>query len=154
MLFLNQDCVVDPDAIGRLWQHALENPGTICAAVTADLDAPHRVLWAGTRWGPAPGKPWLFLGTSTVPLGVSVEGLPSGFIACDMTGGRGVLFPRSTFEEIGLLDAVRLPQYGADNDFTLRARKAGYSIHVVTSAIVRTRTGDSVNRSGVRNSRQ
>lgn len=43
--------------------------------------------------------------------------------------GRGLLIPCSLFASIGLFDETKLPQYGADNDFTYRAARAGYKIY-------------------------
>lgn len=60
--------------------------------------------------------------------------------------GNGVLIPAAVFREIGLYDQKRLPQYHADSDLVLRARKAGYrpvisldSViynHIITKSLV------------------
>lgn len=151
VLLLNQDCAVWPDAIDRLLEHALSHPRTICAAVTVDLEDPDHILWAGTRWQPVCRVPLVFQAKGIKVDGMRVANLPRAPIPCDMTGGRGLLVPRIAFEEVGLLDARALPQYGADNDFTLRARESGYDIHVVPQALVSTRQRDSVVFSGVGN---
>jgi GT2 family glycosyltransferase len=47
---------------------------------------------------------------------------------------RGLLVPASVFARIGLFDTTTFPHYMADYDFTLRARKAGYTIYLNTTA--------------------
>ena len=42
--------------------------------------------------------------------------------------GRGTLIPLQAFSDLGLYDEKHLPHYGADYDFTYRARRAGYRI--------------------------
>jgi GT2 family glycosyltransferase len=43
--------------------------------------------------------------------------------------GRGLWIPAAVFNAIGLFDARWLPHYGADDDFTLRARKKGFAVY-------------------------
>ena len=52
----------------------------------------------------------------------------SGCVPAKTLPGRGMLVPREVFSRIGLLDAKAFPQYSADSDFSLRARKAGYGL--------------------------
>lgn len=44
--------------------------------------------------------------------------------------GRGMLVPIEVFSAIGTLDCRRLPHYGADYEFSIRARRAGYKLIV------------------------
>lgn len=46
----------------------------------------------------------------------------------DVLSGRGTLIPVEAFFEIGLYDFLRLPHYGADYEFSYRAKKNGYSL--------------------------
>ncbi len=43
--------------------------------------------------------------------------------------GRGLWVPGAVFNAIGLFDARWLPHYGADDDFTLRARERGFNVY-------------------------
>lgn len=144
VFLLNQDCVVGPDAIEALVQYALDNPSVICAAINVDLGNPERVLWAGTKWTPSRSFPWAYYAQSVVERGSALGDLPTDKYCSDLTGGRGLLVPAAVFHEIGYFDCESLPQYGADNDFSLRARRAGYGIHVLRKAVVATRDEDSV----------
>ena len=49
--------------------------------------------------------------------------------------GRGTLIPEVVFRKIGLYDE-KLIQYGSDDDFILRARKAGFPVYISFNAIV------------------
>jgi GT2 family glycosyltransferase len=44
--------------------------------------------------------------------------------------GRGTLIPIEVFSEIGTLNRHQLPHYGADYEFSIRARRAGYRLIV------------------------
>jgi GT2 family glycosyltransferase len=49
-----------------------------------------------------------------------------------MLPGRGTLIPMQVFFEIGLFDSKNFPQYAADEDFSLNARKNGWKLLVPT----------------------
>ena len=50
--------------------------------------------------------------------------------------GRGLLVPRKAFEEIGLFDSFRFPQYAADIVFTSLAKEKGFNLYCNTKAII------------------
>lgn len=52
--------------------------------------------------------------------------------------GRGLLIPRTVFEDIGLYDSENFPQTYADIDFTARADSAGYEIFCNYDAKIKT----------------
>jgi len=45
-----------------------------------------------------------------------------------MLPGRGTLVPVECFRTVGLFDERRLPQYGADYEFSVRASRSGYRL--------------------------
>jgi GT2 family glycosyltransferase len=57
-------------------------------------------------------------------------------IPVDVLSGRGTLIPVETFHEIGLYDFVRLPHYGADYEFSHRAKKKGYNLFINYKSVV------------------
>ena len=146
VLLLNQDAILRSDTINILLDHAVSQPRTICAAVNVDFDSPDIVLWAGTHWGPIrPYLPFVFCAKSSLwPKEHIVDSLPEKPFVCDTIVGRATLIPGEVIEVIGLLDAKCFPQYGGDYDYGFRAKKAGFDIHVVPNALVRTRARDSV----------
>ena len=50
--------------------------------------------------------------------------------------GRGLLIPSKVFNEIGYFEEKKLPQYGADYEFTIRARKFGYKLYCNYNSVV------------------
>lgn len=50
--------------------------------------------------------------------------------------GRGTSFPVAAFLELGLFDEAHLPHYGADYDFSHKARRNGFPIYVCRECIV------------------
>ncbi|MHB8772541.1 MAG: glycosyltransferase family 2 protein [Syntrophales bacterium] len=54
----------------------------------------------------------------------------------DVLPGRGTLIPIEVFRKIGLYDAANLPHYGADYEFSRRARRAGYGLRIVYDAVL------------------
>jgi len=43
--------------------------------------------------------------------------------------GRGTLFPLTVFRQLGVFDEIHLPHYGADYDFSIKARRAGFPVY-------------------------
>jgi len=125
------------------------NDDTVCSAdYVATLVAGHRGRQAIL------GSVALEAGTSTVlDAGVGVNwwtakfirrcrgrtldecgGALSGLAPVDLLSGRGTLVPVMAYREIGLYAEKALPHYGADYEFTARARRRGWSIEVCGSA--------------------
>jgi GT2 family glycosyltransferase len=61
----------------------------------------------------------------------------------DWLPGMGSVFSVEVFNKIGYLDEKRFPQYHGDSDYTLRAKKAGYSITVYPDLILFNDTSNS-----------
>ena len=57
-----------------------------------------------------------------------------GLLEVSHLPGRGLLVPARVFRKIGLFDAQGLPHYGADYDFSLRAKAAGFEIFCAAEA--------------------
>jgi hypothetical protein len=54
----------------------------------------------------------------------------------DVLPGRGTLVPLEVFRRIGTFNRRRLPHYGADYEFSIRARRAGFKLAVSHRATV------------------
>lgn len=59
-------------------------------------------------------------------------------LSTDVLPGRGMLVPLTVFARIGLFDQEHLPHYGADNEFSWRAKKQGFTLVVATKSVVAT----------------
>lgn len=57
-------------------------------------------------------------------------------LAVDVLPGRGTLIPIEVFHKIGNINAKQLPHYFSDYEFTLRAKRAGYTLAVAHRAPV------------------
>ncbi len=73
---------------------------------------------------------WL-LATSS-PVNFEDHHIPNDNNIIEIThaSGRGTLFPIDLFKKIGLYDEKHLPHYGADEDLTFKATRAGFKIYV------------------------
>jgi GT2 family glycosyltransferase len=133
VLTLNNDLVVRPDYLQNLLTIAQENKDAIVGSVSVHIDDPEHVHFSGTEWN-----------SKTAKYRPSLKGSYSytwlknlqQTVKTDLLPGRGILIPISVFKELGLYDNVAFPHYMADEDFSMRARKAGYRLLISTHAAV------------------
>jgi GT2 family glycosyltransferase len=137
ILLLNPDTLLLPDTFSHLIKNSQLHGNAITTSVVLFYDDSNTVWWAGSRWGPL--KPWLpiWCNRYLYKSGVRLDKLPEKSYRTDEAHGRGVLIPREIFNTIGLYDEIKFPQYGADIDFSFRAKRAGFSIFVVPKAKVK-----------------
>ena len=118
---LNNDLEVDEDYLSALVSAAERYPNALITSAGYDI---------GTRQLVAPGlrQNWLTSKTSTIY--AEEDRLQEDTDLAEVTHapGRGTLIPLQVFRVLGLFDEKHLPHYGADYDFTYRARRAGYRI--------------------------
>lgn len=128
---MNNDIRVAPDILDALIDCASANPGAIVGGKVYFMDEPTRIWSAGgvLRW--ANGKTFKILGHGRLD---SEEFSQRRVV--DFFTGMCVLIPASVFARIGFFDEENFPQYHADSEFTLRARKAGIPIVLEPSAKV------------------
>ncbi|MCQ8118228.1 glycosyltransferase family 2 protein [Methylomonas rosea] len=131
VMLLNNDCYVAPDTAGHLVQLTEAYPKAIIAPVQRDWQT-------GQITSISPSTCFL-LGFSTIagPKQFSADMLTRDILPVKLiVGGRGTLIPVAVFNKIGLLDEKRLPHYGADHDFYLRAGKQKISLNVAPHVFV------------------
>ncbi len=140
ILLLNPDTLLLPDTISHLIKNSQLYGNAITASIVVFYDNFNIVWWAGSRWGPL--KSWLpiWCNRYLYKSGVRLDKLPEKPYHTDEAHGRGVLIPREIFKSIGFYDKIKFPQYGADIDFSFRAKRAGFSIFVVPKAKVKLYT--------------
>ncbi len=124
ILTINDDAIMSPDFLREMVEIARQNPRYIVGCRVHRQDHTDRI-WA--------------MGTTPVFRGYEMfslnfwdrrwddikAGLPNPYPVATMPGN-GVLIPRSVFEEVGFYDQEEMPQYHADSDLILRARRKGY----------------------------
>lgn len=131
IILLNNDCYVEPEAIGEIARLARERPDAIIAPVQRDLRS-------GKILSLAPSCCFL-LGFPSLrgPVRLTPELQARGLLPVRLiAGGRGVFIPVPVLRRVGEFDEQLLPHYGADHDFYLRARKQGVPLFTATNAMV------------------
>lgn len=118
VLLLNPDTEVESDMLAKLVEKAESNSGI--GIVGPAIDEGAKIIYGGkVQWL----KPELLHNESHMP--------DSDFFLT----GAAMLIKKDVFKKIGLLDE-RYFIYFEDVDFCMRARRAGYLLHVVPDALV------------------
>jgi GT2 family glycosyltransferase len=132
ILIFNDDSEIEPDYIATLWTDYQTLPkDTILGSASVSLEPKDLIDFAGTK----DLKFWCMKATAYLP---NLTPLFSGFKGIYPTwtiNGRGSLVPISVFNKIGIYDE-RLVQYGSDDEFAIRARKAGLPVYISWNARV------------------
>jgi len=125
VLTLNDDIILSDDYFSQLQSLISKtDKTTIINSISLTAEKPHRVVNGGVkkyiRWR---GKSIrYFRPFQEMPL-AQLSGLyPTWIIS-----GRGILIPYNILKELNYFDE-KFPQYGSDDDFGLRAIKAGYKV--------------------------
>jgi GT2 family glycosyltransferase/glycosyltransferase involved in cell wall biosynthesis len=141
VLTINNDTVVRPDFLSKLVATAQAHPHSIVGARINYLDQP-RKIWAIGAYAHWHRKVVLQCGCHG---GAEEEVVPQLNNPCpvEMLTGCGTLVPAGCYREIGLYDESWCPQYHADSEFVLRARKHGYQALVDLEALVWNDVGNT-----------
>lgn len=131
-LVLNDDVTVHPAAIGALVAKADANRGAIVCSVIVAAGAEDRV------WAAGGGVSWPFRGEFH-HVGVRRSGASGQSVVVDWSPGMGTLIPMSVVERIGDYDEKNMPQYLADADLCLRAKRAGFVTLLCPESIIYNR---------------
>jgi GT2 family glycosyltransferase len=133
VLTLNDDTSFDADYLECLVRAADECQPALIGSLAIDSDRAV-VVEGGVRIN------WLTAKRLPIARGVAVSDLTEWRplpVAVDVLPGRGTLIPVSAFRAVGLFDAINLPHYGADYEFSRRAARAGYRLLVSYDAVIR-----------------
>jgi GT2 family glycosyltransferase len=147
ILTLNNDLVVWPDYLQSLLTIAQQYNDAIVGSVSVHIDDPEHVHFSGTKWNSKTAKYRPFLKGRYSYTWLKDTQLT---VKTDLLPGRGILIPISAFRKLGLYDNRAFPHYMADEDFSLRARKAGYALLISTRAAVL----NHVSATGINNKRR
>lgn len=127
----NDDVVVDSNYVATLVSVASSNPGgALIGSLAVDHDSTSNVVFCGTRidW-----KVGAWKGYSSREVDLSAAALST-----DSLPGRGTLIPVQVIRNVGFFDDRWFPQYFGDEDYSLRAKRAGSSLYVATKAVVKS----------------
>jgi GT2 family glycosyltransferase len=133
VLTINDDCTVKPDFLSRLVETAEANENSIVGSCINEHERPG-VVWAA-------GGAAQFWNGRIIRLamhGCQWEETSHGcaVLPTELLTGCGALIPLTCYRHIGLYNARSCPQYHADSDFILRARRSGYRVLVNLGAVV------------------
>ncbi|MBV6510870.1 MAG: hypothetical protein FMNOHCHN_00348 [Ignavibacteriaceae bacterium] len=129
ILTLNDDLRVEKDYLKNLLNFC--TPSRILGSLVVDINDRNIVNYAGTKYN---WNPWN-LRSYALFKGESIGSIPEIIQSHSLTG-RGTLFPAEFFNEFGLFEEDRYPQYGSDESLTLNAYKSGYDLLVIKPAII------------------
>lgn len=127
VLLLNNDVAVDNDYVRKLVEASVAHARAIVGSALYDFHS-LRFVESG-----------IFL-DQRLRASVNRDAASAEIRECDdhvnVLPGRGTLVPIEVFSSVGTLDCRRFPHYGADYEFSVRARRAGYKLIVAHLAKV------------------
>ncbi len=134
VLTINNDCRVDPDFLTYLVETAERTPKSIVGNRLNILQDPSKVWALGGYMNWRRGKIFQLLEHNQEDADVCKRH-PAPLPVSILTGC-GTLVPTKCFREIGLYDQRWFPQYHADSEIILRAKKKGYQAYCEPRAVV------------------
>lgn len=131
VLTLNNDVIVGPEYIDEMVRVHHIHPNALIGSLAVFLNDPTRVETAESvhNWITAKKGPVNKFGEGITVKRQSMSSVPK---LC----GKGVLIPIHVFKAIGAYDQKNFPHYAADEDFSMRAKAAGFSLFFNYDAIV------------------
>ena len=147
ILTLNDDTTFRSDYLKALLDTTLKHPKSLIGSISISNIDESTVIDAGVHIN------WLTAKYTNMAKGRNYNDIlrdDSLLQKVDVLPGRGTLIPIEVFRKIGLYDFKNLPHYGADYEFSHRAKKSGYKLlvnykTVVISDIRMTGTNNIVN---------
>lgn len=140
ILLTNADCFFVDDFIIRYAKFALNKKNAICGPIVADVNT-KKYLYSNIYF-----NSFLVKGvySSCLPKAESVRDINGvKFIKSGVLFGRGLWLPNAVIKKVGLLPNNKLPQYGADTYYVLKAKKAGFETYTIIENILFTDTKSS-----------
>ncbi|MBS2099107.1 glycosyltransferase family 2 protein [Carboxylicivirga linearis] len=126
LITLNNDVLFNSSLIDNLVQLHSHQPDAILGCLNTVLKEKEYIFFSGIKaikWWKAKEEKY------HQPFS-SYQSDLNGLHLTYCLNGRGTLIPANVFKSVGFFDEVRFPQYAADYDFTLRARKKGISVMI------------------------
>jgi GT2 family glycosyltransferase len=141
VMTLNNDTYATPDFIEKIDYWCKKHPRALFGAFALDAKTMKPVYGGEVmNWKLVRSKSWLEALNSDEFKGIyKVSHFP----------GRGLLIPKSCFDNIGLFEEIVFPHYAADYDFTHKAIRHGYEVycnHDAKLLIYPDASGDRDNR--------
>jgi len=123
LLTLNDDTELPENYLFNLVENYCKYPDAIITSILIDIKT-GKLVDIGYR------QNWLLATVKPVNFENHHVNNDNDVIEITHDSGNGTLFPIAVFNRIGLYDEKHLPHYGADEDFTFKAARAGFKIYV------------------------
>lgn len=134
VLAINNDSIFDEKCLRRLVECAEKHSRSVVGALLLNWNAPHRVFQVSPQWS-------FWRGGMRHWRKQTVWSVPEGPWEVELIVGNCVLYPAEAIREAGLMDEVRLPQFG-DAEYTPRMRRNGRKLLVEPRARVFCKPND------------
>jgi len=141
VLTLNNDLEAPADYLEKLHAFGCETSKGLIGSVSLEYNNTNIISFCGVKWNSF----WAKQSPIAQKFEYSYKNLLN-FNECiesDFLSGRGTLIPLSLFKEIGLYDNANFPQYAADDDFSLRAKRYGYKLLIKPDIFIKSHTGET-----------
>lgn len=126
----NDDNIVTVSSLQQLVETAGHEPGALIAACICYYENKERVLFAGRSRSACTDR-FLFIDNNR-----NYSEIRKEIRETDLLSGMCTLIPAQTFNDIGYFDETAFPHIFSDDDFMLRAKKAGYRLLVNTKIVI------------------
>jgi GT2 family glycosyltransferase len=130
ILSLNADVIIDQNTIQKLVNSSINNSSPIVASVVVDNLEQSKIAWAGSRFKKIHKFLPIYVSKYIKKYGNKFNEIGEEIYDVDEVHGRGVIISKEVFKIIGNYDANNFPHYGADTDFSFRAKRAGIRLIV------------------------
>jgi len=134
ILTINDDGVAEPDFLTHMVNVARQNPMYIVGCRLHCQDRPDEIWSIGTELV-MKGGAFFSLNHAGERWSDIRDRIPDPYPVTAMPGN-GVLIPRAVFKTAGFYDEKNLPQYHADSDLVLRARRFGFKPVISTRSVL------------------
>lgn len=130
VLLINNDTIVAEDFVQRLLDASQAYALAAVGSIIRDNTDHNRILSIGVRV-----NAWRLLVEDFLDL-LGTRPLTEPIIEVDALSGRGVLFPMAGLKMAGGMKPRLLPHYLSDYELSMRVRKSGYRLFVLTDCAV------------------
>ena len=128
ILTINDDSVFDRDFLKYMVETAEKYPRSVVGSLLLLWDTPHKLFQTAPQWNTFAGG-WRHWQNQTIWT------VPKKPFEVDLIVGNCVLFPAGAFEECGLMDSRRYPNFG-DAEYTPRLKRNGWRLLIEPRARV------------------